>query len=112
VFLAFWFAPMLVQWARMSALQALFYSFFAGWRNWRAFLVYGAVLVVSSAVLMTVLSLFAVAMHGRAENLPLMVMFFVLFWLPTLFGSFYASYRDVFPEDRFASAPGSAADAG
>src|SRR2546423_11366223 len=47
VAMAFWFAPVLVAWSRIGAAQSLFYSFFAVWRNWRAFFVYGAVLALA-----------------------------------------------------------------
>lgn len=41
VMLAFWFAPALCYWHGMGAGKALFFSFFAVWRNTGAFLVYG-----------------------------------------------------------------------
>src|SRR5712691_3321818 len=47
VLMAFWFAPVLAAWNRMGAAQSLFYSFFAVWRNWRAFVVYGAALALA-----------------------------------------------------------------
>src|SRR6266545_7406187 len=47
ILMAFWFAPVLAAWNRMGAVQALFYSFFAVWRNWRAFVVYGAALALA-----------------------------------------------------------------
>ena len=45
---AFWFAPALSAWRRMSAFKAMFYSLFAVLRNWRAFFVYSLALVVLS----------------------------------------------------------------
>jgi hypothetical protein len=98
VVLAFWFAPPLVAWGGMGVLQSLFYSFFASWRNWRAFLVYGAILMLAGVVLLTVLAMIAVLMHGRAEALRSTMLLFTVLSLPILFGSFYASYRDVFPD--------------
>ena len=41
VMLAFWFAPALCYWHRIGVGKALFFSFFAAWRNAGAFLVYG-----------------------------------------------------------------------
>ena len=38
---------MLAAWNRIGAAQSLFYSFFAVWRNWRAFLVYGSALLLA-----------------------------------------------------------------
>jgi hypothetical protein len=42
---AFWFAPALSAWRNLPAVKALFYSFFACMRNWRAFLAYGLALL-------------------------------------------------------------------
>ena len=102
VMMAFWFAPVLAAWNRIGAAQSLFYSFFAVWRNWRAFLVYGTVVTLAGfAILMCVgiLSLLMQADPGLAQSLALVVTF------PTLFASFYASYRDVFPENAVPGAP-------
>jgi hypothetical protein len=108
VVLAFWFAPPLVGWGGMSAVQSLFYSFFAAWRNWRAFLVYGAVLMLAGVALLAVLAMVAVLARGRADVLRSSMLLATVLSLPILFGSFYASYRDVFPQARIAPlAPGS-----
>jgi hypothetical protein len=103
VVLAFWFAPPLVGWAGMGALQSLFYSFFAAWRNWRAFLVYGAVLVLAGVAVLAALAMVASVTRGRPDALSSFALLFTVFSLPILFGSFYASYRDVFPEARGVS---------
>ncbi len=96
VALAFWFAPVLAAWNGMGAGKALFFSFFAGLRNWRAFLVYAAALASAGVVLSLLLT---AVMHARGnlELLRLVIFVAALFLLPTLFGSFYAAYRDVFP---------------
>ena len=102
VMMAFWFAPVLAAWNRIGAAQSLFYSFFAVWRNWRAFLVYGAVIgALGFFILMTagVLSLLFHSDPGLAQSLTLVLTF------PTLFASCYASYRDVFPENAVPAAP-------
>ena len=46
--MAYWFAPLLAGWGRISAAKAMFFSFVACSRNWRAFLAYalGLMLVV------------------------------------------------------------------
>lgn len=105
VLMAFWFAPVLAAWNRIGALQSLFYSFFAVWRNWRAFLVYGAALFLVGAAVMTAVTVLAVLMKGRLEVLRSFALIFMLFTLPTLFASFYASYRDVFPENAVPAEP-------
>ncbi len=99
VMAAFWFAPPLAAWHSTGAAKALFFSFAASVMNWRAFLAYGAVtamvtLVIPFAVL-TALTL-AGGLRFPAASL---VFPLVLIVLPTLFASFYASYRDVFGYD-------------
>jgi hypothetical protein len=94
----FWFAPVLVAWHGMAPAKALFYSFFASLMNWRAFLAYGAAVAVVMFVLPTVLLLVLVLVSGGALRLQPMalVLPLALVMLPTLFASFFASYRDVF----------------
>jgi len=105
VLMAFWFAPVLAAWNRIGAAQSLFYSFFAVWRNWRAFLVYGAALFLAGALFMTVVTALAVMMQGQIQVLRSLALIFTLLTLPTLFASFYASYRDVFPENAVPAEP-------
>jgi hypothetical protein len=97
VMMAFWFAPALAAWHSAGAAKALFFSFFACLINWRAFLAYG----VAAGLLMVVLPLAALALPlmlfggDKAKMAPLVLPLLILM-LPTLFASFYASYRDVF----------------
>jgi hypothetical protein len=105
VLMAFWFAPVLAAWGRMGAAQSLFYSFFAVWRNWRAFVVYGAALALAGAVFITVLTAAAIAARGQAEVLRSLGLIFTMLTLPIVFASFYASYRDIFPHDTVPADP-------
>jgi hypothetical protein len=105
VLMAFWFAPVLAAWNRIGAIQSLFYSFFAVWRNWRAFLVYGAVLFLAGALFTMVITFLALAMQGKIQVLRSLALIFTLLTLPTLFASFYASYRDIFPENAVPAEP-------
>ena len=98
VLMMFWFAPPLAAWHATAPAKALFFSFFACLINRRAFLAYGAVtallalalpLAVLSAVMLASLRVAAVSLV-----FPLLIVL-----LPTLFASFYASYRDVFAAD-------------
>lgn len=102
VVMAFWFAPVLAAWDGMGAAKALFFSFFAGWRNWRAFLFYGAVLALASAALSAALVTAAVMLRGHPGLLRLGLIAAVLVTMPTLFGSFYAAYCDIFPREATA----------
>ncbi len=101
VMLAFWFATPLAGWGGMGAVQSLFYSFFAAARNWRALLVYGAVLILIGFVLLAAMGMIA-AITRRADAASTFVLLATLFLMPTALASSYASYRDVFPEGRAA----------
>lgn len=106
VLMAFWFAPVLAAWDRMGAVQSLFYSFFAVSRNWRAFLLYGGALVLVGAGFLLAVAVAAVVTGGQLQALRPLALIFTLLTLPTVFGSFYAGYRDIFPES--AALPDSA----
>lgn len=75
-----WFAPLLIVFRKMNAVPALKESFSACLQNIGAFLVYGLLLVVL----------------WIAATLPVMIG--LLFVLPVIFGSIYASYIDLFEQ--------------
>lgn len=113
VLAAFWFAPALSAWRNLPALQALFYSFFAAVRNWRAFISYSFALMLLSLACSVALFVLALLLRGllgnQSQNAFVLVMLPVMLtYVPTLFASFYASYRDVFPQPE--AAPAAAAD--
>lgn len=99
VMAAFWFAPPLAAWHSTGAAKALFFSLAASLMNWRAFLAYGAVTAIVTLVIpfvvLTLLTLTG-ALRFPAASLVFPLLLIVL---PTLFASFYASYRDVFGYD-------------
>ena len=80
VLMAYWFAPALIVFHDLGIFEALKLSFRGCLRNMLPFLVYG--LVMSVAVVVAVI--------------PLMLGFLVL--VPVMFGSMYASYRDIFTD--------------
>ncbi len=98
VMMMFWFAPVLAAWHGAPAPKALFYSFFACLMNWRAFLAYGAVTaLVAVALPFVVLSGMMMMSSGGAKiSVMAMIFPFLILLLPTLFASFYISYRDIF----------------
>ena len=100
VMLAFWFAPPLAAWHSTGAAKALFFSFAASMMNWRAFLGYGAVTALVTLVIpFVVLSLLALLAEGSRVPAATFVLPLMILLLPTLFASFYASYRDIFGYD-------------
>ena len=100
VMLAFWFAPSLCFWGGVGAGKALFFSFFASWRNRNAFLVYSAGWLLFGAVI----PMAAGALLGAVLPAgPAVATFAVFLMLPymiavacAIMASFYASYVDVF----------------
>ncbi|MGE5385687.1 MAG: BPSS1780 family membrane protein [Betaproteobacteria bacterium] len=96
--MAYWFAPMLAAWHRLTPPKALFFSLVACWINWRAFMIYGLALLVLAAVLPAFILLLgaivapgAVGALGTIVSVPLLVVL-----MPVVFASFYASYRGIF----------------
>ena len=93
----FWFAPVLAAWHGTGAVKALFFSFFAFLINWRAFLAYGAMAALAMVAFpLAAVSLILMLSGGAELKLAALVLPLVVLLLPTLFASFYASYRDVF----------------
>jgi len=96
--MAYWYAPVLAGWHGLSPAKALFFSFVACLRNWRPFLVYSLTIgVVATLVPGIVLGILAALLpNGASLVLVLMMVLLILVLAPTLFASFYVSYRDVF----------------
>ena len=102
VFMMFWFSPPLAAWHATGAARALFFSFVACLLNWRAFLAYGLAALVMLVVLpglalLALRVLVGIELKVAAVSLvfPLLILL-----LPTLFASFYVSYRDIFGVER------------
>ena len=102
VLMMFWFAPPLAAWHAVGPVKALFFSFFACLMNWRAFLAYGAATALVALVLplatLSVLMLLSLKVAAMSLVFPVLIVL-----LPTLFASFYASYRDVFGAEKAAA---------
>ena len=94
VMMAFWFSPVLVAWHDMSAGKSLFFSLVACARNWRSFLMYSlAVGIIGIFVPRMANAL----LGGIGPMLPSLITVAIsLVLLPTLYASFYISYRDIF----------------
>jgi hypothetical protein len=90
--LALWYAPLFAGLHRTSALQSLFYSIVAVWRNKGAFLTYFAgwfVVAVGIAVLIQIL---AAILPAGLRTLVLAPAFLLM--MAALYCSFWPSYRD------------------
>ena len=102
VMLMFWFAPPLAAWHATAPAKALFFSIAACLMNWRAFLAYGAVAAAATLAVPFLLLSGLLLASGGALPVPAMSLVFplLILLLPTLFASFYASYRDVFGDEK------------
>ena len=98
VMMAYWYAPVLVAWHDLPAGKALFFSLVACLRNWRVFLVYSVALLIFGAFLPgLVLGILSTMFASAGQQFAtVLTVFVVLILLPTLYASFYVSYRDVF----------------
>jgi len=98
VLMLFWFAPQLAAWHGLSAGKSLFFSFMACLMNWRALFVYGVATALVTCALAAGTLLAASVLSAKVVP-TLLVLPLAILLLPTLFASFYASYRDVFAGD-------------
>ena len=97
VMMAFWFAPVLAAWHDMSAGKSLFFSLVACARNWRPFLMYSAAVGVIGVFIPRMTNALLGGGEGIGQMLPSLITVAIsLVMLPTLYASFYVSYRDVF----------------
>jgi hypothetical protein len=98
VITAFWFAPLLTGWDDVPPLKSVFFSFFAAWRNWRAFAIYGLSVATVAVALPGLLLIVASAISPILVNvLSIMLKMALIFVVaPTLMTSVYISYQDVF----------------
>lgn len=102
VLMAFWFAPLLVAFDGMGAAKSLFYSFFACLRNWRALIVYGGAVTLFAMLVAMFVAMFAVMAGGNPQAARGFMLAATIMIMPTLFGSFYAAYVDIFPRAEIA----------
>lgn len=101
IIMAYWYAPVLVAWHDLAAGKALFFSFVACARNWRAFLIYALSVMVFGALLPGLLVGLLISMIPTGSNQfsILLTLLIVLIFMPSLYASFYVTYRDVFVAD-------------
>lgn len=104
--MAFMFAPYLTAWDDVPAAKALFFSFIASQRNWRALIAYAAAVAVAAIALPGVVLLLAATMSDAAGRVVQIVIRMMMAFLvaPVLTASMYVAYRDIFhpPMDEHA----------
>ena len=98
VMMAYWFAPVLAAWSNLPAAKSLFFSYVACLRNWRAFLVYFAALMASGTLFVALAVALLGSLFPSSEEVLAVVLssLVIIVLVPTLYASFYASYRDIF----------------
>lgn len=96
--MAYWYAPVLAAWHGLSAGKSLFFSVVACARNWRPFVAYFVAVAVLGVLLPgIVLGALTTLFPEVGQTISMVISsLLVLVLMPTLYGSFYASYRDVF----------------
>jgi len=92
-----WYAPLLIAWKDIAAGKAVFFSAAAAFINWRAFLAYGAGMMLLFALVL-MLALAGAMLFGGSGALQANSAMFAVVWsmLPVWFAGSYLSYRDVF----------------
>jgi hypothetical protein len=106
VMMCFWFAPQLVVWQGFTPLKALFFSFFAVWRNRGAFIRYLITWIGLVIFLAAVITLISQALGMAAESMSAILFPVTLILMAVAHGSFYASTKAVFGTSENDSAPG------
>ena len=100
VMLAFWFAPALCFWHGMGASKALFFSFFAGLRNTKAFFVYGMGWMLFAGVIPLLAgAMLSLILPGGAQGASLAALIIAPYMIVVVCAmilSFYSSFIDVF----------------
>lgn len=98
VMMAYWFAPVLAAWHRLSLGKSLFFSFIACLLNWRPFLAYAVGVLLFAGIIPGVLLGILLALFPGAQGVitSLVTVPIALIVAPVIFASFYASYRDIF----------------
>ncbi|MGE5472295.1 MAG: BPSS1780 family membrane protein [Bacteroidota bacterium] len=98
VMMAYWFAPVLAAWHRLSLAKSLFFSFVACWLNWRPFLSYSLGLLLFAGLIPGLLVGLLLLLFPEAQGFitSIVIVPMALVIAPVIFASFYAAYRDIF----------------
>jgi hypothetical protein len=99
VMMSFWFAPQLVVWSDFTPLKALFFSFFAVWRNKGAFLRYLVTWIGVVVFIAAVITLIVESLGLAANTMSAFVFPATLILMAVAHGSFYQSTKAVFGEE-------------
>ena len=96
VLMAFWFAPQLVVWSGFTPTKALFYSFFAVWRNKGAFIRYLITWIALTLAIGGIIALIGQSLEMAANTMTAMLFPITLILMSVAHGSFYQSTKAIF----------------
>ncbi|WP_341676038.1 BPSS1780 family membrane protein [Niveibacterium sp. SC-1] len=91
-----WFAPALTGWRGVPPVKAAFFSIVACWRNVAAFLGYALTVLGCFWLLPSLLG--GIVARGAPQLGVSLILLLPMLMAPALYGSFYATTRDVLPE--------------
>ena len=94
--MAFWYAAPLIAWQEMGVAKAIFYSFFAVYRQGRAFLVYGLAWAAIGVLLPVVASLVTALLFEKAIITVMVLLPLSIVLTVVMYCSFYPTYTHVF----------------
>lgn len=92
--MAMWYAPLFVAWHKVPPAKALFFSFFAVWRNKWAFLVFGAGWFAVAFLASLAVRLLDSLLGDSPVLLSMLLSPLSLVLITAVYCSFWASYRD------------------
>ncbi|GHT95521.1 hypothetical protein AGMMS49545_18630 [Betaproteobacteria bacterium] len=105
LFMAYYFAPLLVAWDNVSVVKAVVFSFVACLKNWRPFLLFSLLLMVGSMMVATVVAtLIVMLVLALPKTLALLIagvlyLAMIALLLSLCFAFYYVSYKDIFTPD-------------
>jgi hypothetical protein len=92
--MAMWYAPLFAAWHKVPPAKALFFSFFAVWRNKWAFLVFGAGWFAVAFLASLAVRLLDSLLGDSPVLLSMLLSPLSLVLITAVYCSFWASYRD------------------
>ena len=95
--LMFWHAPALVHWHSIAPVKAMFFSFMACWKNFRAFVTFGLVWMGLLTAVGLTITLVA-ALLGSPELAAVTLFPAMLIVVAMFFASLYFTFRDCFTD--------------
>jgi hypothetical protein len=108
VLMAYWFAPLLIAWHQVPVGKAIFFSFVACLKNWRALLINGLAVMGFSLVfgiLISILSVLLALLLPKSIGIYLLFLLLVILGIvfsTVVFANFYYSNIGVFPPESAA----------